>query len=139
MFEAPKRQREGDRDSKNAAKLFWLYIYYWILTEKSTTKAIAFVDKIDYMQQRRHIVVKALGKQIDVVDPRCVKYVFISFHHLDWLLISVNVTIYRNVLPKRYQSNIHFITTSKLWSCIKLWTLLRVSDQLQLLWVVASL
>ncbi|MFL6402018.1 MAG: hypothetical protein ACJ71M_00860 [Nitrososphaeraceae archaeon] len=35
--------------------------------EKSTTKAIALVDKMDNMLQRQ--IVKALGKQLDIEDP----------------------------------------------------------------------
>jgi hypothetical protein len=38
-----------------------------ILNRKSTTNAIAFVEKIDYMlQQRQIVIVKALCKQIDI-------------------------------------------------------------------------
>jgi hypothetical protein len=45
-------------------------------------------------------IVKALGKQIDIEYPICMKYAITSFHYLDWMLISVNVTIYRtNTLP----------------------------------------
>ena len=40
---------------------------YWI--EKCTTKAIAFVEKIDNMLQQRQIIVKALGMQIYIEDP----------------------------------------------------------------------
>jgi hypothetical protein len=78
-----------------------------------STKAIALVGKIDYMIQKRQIV-KALGKQVDIEDPRYVKYVFISFHYLDLLRISVIVTIYRtNASTKGFQSS-HFISTAKL-------------------------
>jgi hypothetical protein len=69
------------------------------------------------LQQRQ--IVKALGKQINIEDPICVKYATTSFHYLDWLLISVNVTTYRTVQPEEYQSS-HCITTAKLRSNIKL-------------------
>jgi hypothetical protein len=62
-------------------KRLYIYTSYWI--EKSTTKAIAFVEKIDYMLQRQ-IVVKGLGKQIgieDKVHKRC--YHKFSFRILD--------------------------------------------------------
>ena len=39
------------------------YTSYWI--EKSTTKAIALVDKIDHMLQRQ---IKALCKQIEEIE-----------------------------------------------------------------------
>jgi hypothetical protein len=80
-------------------------------------KAIALVEKIDNMIQRR-IVVKGLGKQIDIEDPAYRKYtIAIS---MAWMLISVNVTIYRTVPIQRYQGSSHCImmTTTKLRSCI---------------------
>jgi hypothetical protein len=75
----------------------------WI--EKSTTIDIAFVYKIDYMLQRRQIVIKAVGKQIDIEDPVYAKDAIKSFHSITWMLISVIVTIYRTVPPQRYQSS----------------------------------
>jgi hypothetical protein len=63
-----------------------------------TTKAIALVDyKIDYMILQRRQVIKGIGNQIDVEDPRCTKYANVSFHYLNWMLISVNVTTYRTI------------------------------------------
>jgi hypothetical protein len=67
---------------------------------------------------QRQIVVKGLGKQIDTKDPECTKYtIAIS---MAWMLISVNVTIYRTVPIQRYQGSSHCImmTTTKLRSCI---------------------
>jgi hypothetical protein len=55
------------------------------------------------LQQRR--IVKVLDNQVDIEDPRYVKDVFISFHHLDWLLISVNVTTYRTTPAQRCQTS----------------------------------
>jgi hypothetical protein len=79
----------------------------WI--EKSTTKAIALVDKIDYMLQKRDII-KAVGNAIDIEDPEYTKYVITSFHSIARILISVNVTIYRTVtLPKYQTSSSHCI------------------------------
>jgi hypothetical protein len=49
------------------------------------------------MLQRRQIVVKALGKEIDLEDVLCIKYAITSFHSITWILISVNVTIYQTV------------------------------------------
>jgi hypothetical protein len=66
-------------------------------------------------------IVKVLDNQVDIEDPRYVKDVFMSFHHLDWLLISVNVTIYRTISLYRYQSSSNYImmiTTAKLGSYI---------------------
>ena len=72
-FEALKRQQGKERDK---VKMLWFnFDYkstsYWI--EKSTTKAISLVDKIGNMLQRQ-IVVKALGKQIDIEYPAYTKY-----------------------------------------------------------------
>jgi hypothetical protein len=58
-------------------------------------------------------IVKDLGNQIDIEGPDGMKYAITSFHYLDWMLISVNVTIYRtNTPPQGFQSS-HFITTVK--------------------------
>jgi hypothetical protein len=59
------------------------------------------VDKIDYMLQRQ--IVKGLGKQIE--DTLYIKYAIRCFHYIDWMFISVNVTIYRTVLIQTYQSS----------------------------------
>ena len=90
------------------------------LDRKSTTKVIALVvKKIDYMLQERQIVIQALGNQIDIEDPAYTKYYQISFQSIVWILISVNVTIYRTVPLQRYQnSHCIIITTTKLRSCI---------------------
>ena len=52
-------------------------------TEKSTTKAIALADKINYMLERQ--IVKALGNQINIENPVFVKYAIISFHSIVWI------------------------------------------------------
>ena len=66
------------------------------------------------MIQLRQIV-KDSDNQIGMEDPKCVKYTFISFDHLDWMIISVIVTIYSTVLIQRYQDTGHFIMlTTKL-------------------------
>jgi hypothetical protein len=50
---------------------------------------------------QRQIVVKALVKQIDTQGPAFTKYAIISFHSIAWILISINVTIYRTIaLPQ---------------------------------------
>jgi hypothetical protein len=84
-------------------------------TEKSTTKAIALVDnKIDYMLLQRRIV-KTLGKQqIDIEYLVFIKYAITSFHSIDWMIISVNVTIYRTVPLQTYQSSHCIMSTTKL-------------------------
>jgi hypothetical protein len=64
------------------------------------------VEKIDNMLQLRQIV-KSRGK--DIEDPVCVKYAIASFHSIAWIIISVNVTIYRTVPIQRYQSTNHCI------------------------------
>jgi hypothetical protein len=68
------------------------------------------------MLQRQ--IIKAVGNQIDIEYPAYIKYAGTSFHFLDCMLISVNVTIYRTIsLPESYENN-HCITTTKpLWSC----------------------
>jgi hypothetical protein len=65
---------------------------------------------------QRQIVVKDLGKQIDIEDPAYTKYdAGTSFQSIVWISISVNVTIYRTVTLQRYQSTSHFIMlTTKL-------------------------
>jgi hypothetical protein len=66
------------------------------------------------MLQQRQIVVKALGKQIDIEDPAYTKYVSTSFQSIVWMLIFGIVTIKGNAeVLQRYENN-HFITTSKL-------------------------
>ena len=66
----------------------------------STKKAIALVDKKDYMLQRQ--IIKALGSRIDIEDPEYRKCDAItSFHSIGCMLRSVNVTIYRTFHPRR--------------------------------------
>jgi hypothetical protein len=70
------------------------------------------------MLQERQIV-KALDKQIGIEYPICIKSDITNSHSIDWMLISVNVTIYRTVILHRYQSNRQWIMmmTTKLRSC----------------------
>jgi len=84
------------------------------MIENSTTKAIAHVEKIYNMLQRQ-IVVKGLGKQIDIEYPAYTKYdANTSFQSIVWMLIFDIVSINRNVVVlQRYENN-HCITTSKL-------------------------
>ena len=51
------------------------------------------------MLQRQ--IVKALGSKIGIEDLVCIKYAGISFHSIDWMLISVNVTIDRTIAIQR--------------------------------------
>jgi hypothetical protein len=46
---------------------------------------------------QRRIVVKGLGKQIDMEDPTYTKYAAVSFQSIVWMLIFDIVTIYRTV------------------------------------------
>ena len=52
-----------------------------MLDRKSTTKAIASIEKIDNMLQRQ-IVDKALGNAIDIEDPAYPKSAIRSFHSI---------------------------------------------------------
>jgi hypothetical protein len=54
------------------------------------------------MLQQRQGVIKALGKQIDIETPAFKKSAITSFHYLNWMLISVNVTIYTTVPLQTY-------------------------------------
>jgi hypothetical protein len=78
------------------------------------------VEKIYYMLQQRQIVVKGLGKQIDVEDPAYRKYAIVDFHSIVWMFIAVSVTIYRNAaaLSQRYQASHSILLTTKLRSSI---------------------
>jgi hypothetical protein len=73
------------------------------LNRKLYYKAIALVEKIDYMLQRRQIVVKGLGKKIDIEDPAYIKYTNTTFGFIIWVFLYVDVTIYRTVLLQQYQ------------------------------------
>jgi hypothetical protein len=89
------------------------------MIENSTTKSIAHVEKIYNMLQRQ-IVVKGLGKQMDIEYPAYTKYdASTSFQSIVWMLIFDIVSINRNVVVlQRYENN-HCITTTKLLrSCI---------------------
>ena len=80
----------------------------------STTKAIALVDKKDYMLQQTQIVVKASGKQIEYLVRA--KYAITRFHPIELMMVFVNDTIYRNVSHQGYETSLCIITT-KLRSC----------------------
>jgi hypothetical protein len=68
---------------------------------------------MDYVILQRQIV-NAVGNQIVIEDPLCMKYAGTSFQSIIWVLISVIVTIKRNAaVLQRYENN-HCITTSKL-------------------------
>jgi hypothetical protein len=72
---------------------------------------------MDNMLQRQ-IVIKALGTRIGIEDLVCIKYAGTSFHFLDCMLISVNVTIYRTItLSESYEIS-RYIVTTKLKSCV---------------------
>jgi hypothetical protein len=72
-----------------------------MLDRKSTTKAIAFIEKIDNMLQQIQIVVKASGKQIDREYPVYTKYAGTSFQSIVWMLIFDIVTVKRMLLYYR--------------------------------------
>jgi hypothetical protein len=67
------------------------------------------------MLQQRQIVVKALGKQIDIKDPAYTKYdAGKSFQFIAWILRFDIVTMKRNsAVLQRYEYN-HCIITAKL-------------------------
>ena len=89
--------------------------------EKSTTKALSLVEKVDYMIQQRQIVIKAFGIQIDIEDSAYTKYAGTSFQFIAWMLIFDIVTIKRNsAVLERYENNHCIMLTTKLLrSCIK--------------------
>jgi hypothetical protein len=64
---------------------------------------------------QRQIVVKALGKQIDIEYPKCMKYAIISFH-------SISGCSYLSMLPYKGLDNHHtghcIITTKLQRRCI---------------------
>jgi hypothetical protein len=68
---------------------------------------------------KRQIIVKALGKQIDIEDPAYTKYdAGTSFQSIVWMLIFDIVTIKRNAaVLQRYENN-RCIAITKLRSCI---------------------
>jgi hypothetical protein len=62
---------------------------------------------------QRQIVIKGLGKQIDVEDPAYRKYAIADFHSIVWMFIAVSVTIYRNAaLSQRYQGSHSILLTT---------------------------
>jgi hypothetical protein len=64
---------------------------------------------------QRQIVVKALGKQIDIEDAAYTKYVDTSFQFITWMLIFDIVTIKRNAaVLERYGNNHCIMLTTKL-------------------------
>jgi hypothetical protein len=68
---------------------------------------------------QKQIVVKGLGKQIDIEDAAYRTYAITDFHSIAWMLISVIVTIKRNAAVLQGYENNHCITTTKLLrSCI---------------------
>ena len=72
------------------------------------------------MLQQRQIVVKALGKQIDIEDPAYTKYAGTSFQSIIWILIFDIVPVNRNAaVLQRYENNRCITTTKLLRGCIK--------------------
>jgi hypothetical protein len=68
---------------------------------------------------QRQIVVKALGKQIDIEDPAYRNYAGTSFQSIVGMLIFDIVTIKRNAaVLKRYENNPCITTTKLLRRCI---------------------
>jgi hypothetical protein len=69
---------------------------------------------------QRQIVVKALGKQIDIEDPAYTKYAGTSFQSIIWILIFDIVPVNRNAaVLQRYENNHCIMLTTKLLrSCI---------------------
>jgi hypothetical protein len=74
---------------------------------------------MDNMLQRQ-IVIKALGTRIGIEDLVSIKYAGMSFHSIDWIFISINVTIDRTVPIQTYQSSNYctMMNMTKLRSCI---------------------
>jgi hypothetical protein len=71
------------------------------------------------MIQQRQIVVKGLGKQVDIEDPAYRKYAGTSFQSIVWMLIFDIVTIKRNAaVQQRYENNRCITTTKLLRRCI---------------------
>jgi hypothetical protein len=64
---------------------------------------------------QRQIVVNSLGRQIGTDDLACMKYAGTSFQSIAWMLIYVNVTIYRTIaLPESYENSHYIMLTTKL-------------------------
>ena len=66
------------------------------------------------MLQRRQIVVKGLGKQIDIEDPAYRNYAGTRFQSIVGMLIFDIVTIKRNAAVQRYKNNHCIMLTTKL-------------------------
>ena len=80
-----------------SAKLCLLIIYIILMNRKVCYKDISFVEKIDYMiQQRQIVVVKVIGKQIDIEDLAYTKYAGTCFQSIVCMLIFDIVIIKRN-------------------------------------------
>ena len=60
------------------------------------------------LQQRQ--IVNGLGKQIE--DALYIKYTIRCFHYIDWMFISVHVTIDRTVPMQAYQGNNYCMVTN---------------------------
>jgi hypothetical protein len=60
-------------------------------------------------------IVKALGKQIDDTENSLLtKYVIKGLISITWIIISINVTIYRTIaLPETYENSYYIITTKR--------------------------
>ena len=87
------------------------------MDKNSTTKAIALVEKVDYMLQIQ-IVVKTVGKQIDIEYPVSINKIYhnnSSFHSLDIHFCQCQ-HIY-NAARQQHETS-YLIITSKLRSCI---------------------
>jgi hypothetical protein len=68
---------------------------------------------------QRQIVVKALGKHLDIEDPAYRNYAGTSFQSIVGMLIFDIVTIKRNAaVLQRYENNRCITTTKFLRSCI---------------------
>ena len=63
---------------------------------------------------QRQIVVKIVGKKIDIEDPEYTKYAGTSFQFIAWMLIFNIVTIKRNAdeLSQRYQGSHSIVQTT---------------------------
>jgi hypothetical protein len=71
------------------------------------------------MLQQRQIVVKALGKQIDIEYLAYTKYAGTSFQFLAWMLGFDIVTIkWNSAVLRRYEYNHCIITAKLLRRCI---------------------
>jgi len=73
-------------------------------------------EEIDYMLQERQVV-STVGNQIDK-GPVGTEYAITRIHPIDWMLISIIVTIKRTIaLSESYENSHYIMTTTKLRSC----------------------